>query len=36
MRKIYRSLTFRLTLWYAVVFAVSLLSMLLVVYLMLA
>ncbi|MEO5954073.1 MAG: ATP-binding protein [Nitrospiraceae bacterium] len=36
MRKIYRSLTFRLTLWYAVIFAVSLMSMLLVVYLMLA
>ncbi|MEP7152683.1 MAG: ATP-binding protein [Nitrospira sp.] len=36
MRKILRSLTFRLTFWYAVVFAVSLLSMLLVVYLMLS
>lgn len=36
MRKILRSLTFRLTLWYAVVFTVSLLSMLLVVYVMLS
>ena len=36
MRKIHRSLTFRLTLWYAVIFALSLLSMLLVVYLMLS
>ncbi len=36
MRKIHRSLTFRLTLWYALIFVASLLSMLLVVYLMLA
>ena len=36
MPKIYHSLTFRLTLWYAAIFALSLLSMLLVVYLMLS
>lgn len=36
MRKIHRSLTFRLTLWYALIFALSLLSMLFVVYVMLS
>lgn len=36
MPKIHQSLTFRLTLWYAVIFAVSSLSMLLIVYLMLS
>ena len=36
MPKISQSLTFRLTLWYAAIFALSLLSMLLVVYLMLS
>lgn len=36
MPKISQSLTFRLTLWYAAIFAISLLSMLLVVYLMLS
>ena len=36
MHKILRSLTFRLTLWYAAIFALSLLSILLVVYLMLS
>lgn len=36
MPKISHSLTFRLTLWYAAIFALSLLSMLLVVYLMLS
>ena len=36
MPKISQSLTFRLTLWYATIFALSLLSILLVVYLMLA
>lgn len=36
MSNIHRSLTFRLTLWYAVIFALSLLSILLAVYLMLS
>ncbi len=36
MPKISQSLTFRLTLWYALIFAISLLSMLLVVYFMLS
>lgn len=36
MLKIHHSLTFRLTLWYAIIFVASLLSMLLVVYLMLS
>ena len=36
MHKLHRSLTFRLTLWYALIFAASLVSMLVIVYLMLA